>query len=208
MRVEIPREPDWSAAAARLIHECDEAVERFAREHPQEQCSFLALAVGGCFGEVVLAFDTPANALSRARRHEAMVARTRTRTMTVDFGWRNVAYHLNRSLIVDHAPSTAEFAYPAFARVNFADWEPYFLHRDHPPGADPTGKVAVMLQVVANAIVERGLLRRLDLASPFYIGAEFAREELGLVILRAANWPAAPTLPIETNAPASRAKRG
>ncbi len=176
-------------ASTRLVLACDEAVGRFAREHPGETCSFLGFAVGSCFGEVVIAFDTPANGLARARRHEALVVRSRNRTLATEFGWRNAGFHLNRLPIVAHAPSSAEFAYPEFARMHFADWEPYFLDRGTPGEADPTGKVAVLLQGVANAVVDRGLLRRLDLASPFYVGGEFAREDLGLVVLRATNWP-------------------
>ncbi|AMV37564.1 hypothetical protein [Planctomyces sp. SH-PL62] len=184
-----PHEPDWAIASTKLVLACDEAIGRFAREHPDACCSFLALAVGSCFGEVVIAFDTLANGLARAKRHESLVVRTRNRTLATEFGWRNVGFHLNRSLIVSHAPSAAEFAYPDFARMHFADWEPYFLDRDRPAEDDPTGKVAVLLQGVANSIVDRGLLRRLNLASPFYVGAEFAREDLGLVVLRATNWP-------------------
>jgi len=189
MNPSTPREPDWSVASTRLVLACDEAVGRFAKEHPDACCSFLAMAVGSCFGEVVIAFDTLANGLARARRHEAMVVRSRNRTLATEFGWRNAGYHLNRSLIVSHAPSTAEFAHPDFGRTHFADWEPYFLDRGRPGEADPTGKVAMLLQGVANAVVERGLLRRLNLSSPFYVGGEFAREDLGLVVLRATNWP-------------------
>ncbi len=189
MDLATPAEPDWSAASARLLVACEAAVDRFAKEHPAERCSFLAFAVGECFGDVVLAFDTPANAMTRARRHEAMVVRTRTRTLATEYGWRNAGYHLNRTPLAAYAPSTAEFAFSEFARVHFADWEPYFLEHRRPGEPDPTGKVAMLLQGVANALVERGRLTRLNLASPCYVGGEFALDDLGLVVLRVVNWP-------------------
>lgn len=185
-----PPEPDWPSASARLVQACEAAIDRFARERPDERCAFLAFAVGECFGDVVIAFDTPENALRRAMRHEALVVRRRTMALATEYGWRNAAYHLNRSPIRAQSPSTAEFAHAEFARIHFADWEPFFLDRKNPGGADPTGKIAVLLQNVANAVVERGRLARLNLASPCYVGAEFAREDIGLVVLRAVNWPA------------------
>ncbi|OJW20693.1 MAG: hypothetical protein BGO49_03710 [Planctomycetales bacterium 71-10] len=190
MDLAIPPEPDWSAASARLLVACEAAVDRFAKEHPAECCSFLAFAVGECFGEVVLAFDTLANGMARARRHEAMAVRTRTRTLSAEYGWRNAGFHLNRTPIAAHAPSTSEFAFADFARVHFPDWEPYFLEHRRPGEPDPTGKVAMLLQGVANSVVQRGRLSRLNLASPCYVGGEFARDDLGLVVLRAVNWPA------------------
>lgn len=184
-----PPEPDWPIASARLVQAVEAAIERFAVEHPGVCCSFLALAAGECFGDVVIAFDTLENGLARARRHEALVVRSRTRALTTEIGWRNAGFHLNRTPIEARSPSTAEFAFADYARVHFPDWEPYFLDRRRPGGPDPTGKVAVLLQQVANAVVERGRLGRLKLASPCYVGGELAREDIGLVVLRAVNWP-------------------
>ncbi len=184
-----PPEPDWSAASTRLLVASEAAIDRFARERPGECCSFLAFAVGACFGDVVLAFDTLENGMARARRHEATSVRIRARTLATEYGWRNAGFHLHHAPIAAHSPSTAEFAFADFDRVHFPDWEPYFLDRRRPGEPDPTGKVALLLQGVANAVVERGRLARLNLAAPCYIGGEFARDDLGLVILRAVNWP-------------------
>jgi hypothetical protein len=185
----VLKEPDWDAAEALLIEECIRAVENFSARYPGVTCSFFAIVADYCFGDVVLCFDTYDNNLLQAKRHEARTLKERDAVLRDERGWENAKYFIQREQLCDHTPHTAEFKYPNLTKLHFPEWEDYFGNDQLPEHPDPMGHVVVMLHKVVSKLVETGCFNRLAMSSPFRVGAEFPRDECGLIILRLLNWP-------------------
>jgi hypothetical protein len=188
MIVDMYTEPDWDAAQATLVEECKRAIENFSVKHPAEVCSFFALCVDYCFGDVVICFDTYDNSLLHAKRNEVQTLKAWNAAFNDDGGWKNAKDHLLRRRICSYNPHTAEFKYPSFATVHFSDWEEYVLNEQRPEHSDPLGHVIVLMHKVISELIASRSFDRVALSSPFRIGVEFA-EELGLVVMRLLNWP-------------------
>jgi hypothetical protein len=181
-------EPNWDAAEALLVEEAKRAITNFSTNHPADLCSFFALSVDYCFGDVVICFDTLNNDILHAKRNEAKILKAWDAVFSDERGWENAQYHLLRHRLSSHNQYTAEFQYPRYATIHFSDWEGFFLDEQRPEQPAPLGHVLVLMHKVINKLVSSRSFDDLALSSPFRIGVEFP-EDLGLVIMRLLNWP-------------------
>ena len=182
-------EPDWQAAQARIIDGVTDSINRFAQENGDEICSFFALSVDYCFGEVFVCVDTLTNSILQARRHEARVFKARQAILATSNGWENAAYYLNRERLCTYTPDTANFAFPNITKINIDGWEEYFASDDLPDHHDPAERVFVVMHSIISSITSNGVVDQLNLSSPFQLGIEFPGDKLGLVVMKIVNWP-------------------
>jgi hypothetical protein len=187
--MDMLKEPDWDSAQALLVAECKRAIENFSAKHVSDLCSFFALCVDYCFGDVVICFDTYDNSLLHAKRNEVQTLKTWNAALSSERGAENAKGLFLRRRLCTYNPHTAEFKYPNFATVHLSDWEGYFLNEQRPEHPDPLGYVIVLMHKVVSELVSSQSFDGLALSSPFRIGVEFA-EEIGLVVMRLLNWPA------------------
>jgi hypothetical protein len=189
MIMDMLKEPDWDAAEALLIEEGSRAIENFSAKNPAELCSFFAFSVDYCFGDVVICFDTNDNSLLHAKRHEARTLKSWDGALCGERGWENAQYYIQRDRLCSYNPHTADFKYPDFARLHFSDWEGYFGNDQLPEHPAPLGHVIVLMHKVICKLVETRSFDGLAMSSPFRVGVEFPRDDLGLVVMRLLNWP-------------------
>src|SRR5262249_18291711 len=200
-------EPNWNHAQDVVVTKSQEAIARFATEHPKELCSFFALGVDYLSGDMAIDFDTLENSLTQAKRHQRQVVKDWSAT----FGppnreaaallamagakepraWEEPRHYFEResSKIIDHSPSAGYFKYQNFARVEFPEWEQYFSSDDVPDKPDPERHVILLLYRALEKLVESNAFAKLSMASPFRVGFELADDNLGLVVTRILNWP-------------------
>lgn len=189
-------EPDWQAAEDRIVVETTSAIERFAREHPNEVCSCLAFAVDCCYGDVVLCFDTLQNSLAQAKRHQREVLKDWELNLGKEHGWEEAEYYLTRThthnRIVEYTPYPVDdFKYGSVSILHFDDWDEYFgsTERDDQE-RNPIGHVIVLMHNVVNRLVSSGVFEQLALSSPFRVGVDFIEvKEPGIIVMRILNWP-------------------
>lgn len=182
-------EPDWDAAEALLIEESRRAIENFSAKHGAELCSFFAFSIDYCFGDVAICFDTNDNSLLHAKRHEARILKARDAILGGERGWENAQFYIQRERLCSYNPHTADFTYPDFASLHCSDWEAYFGNDQLPERPDPLGHVIVLMYKVVSKLVAACSFDRLALSSPFRVGVEFPRDDLGLIVMRVLNWP-------------------
>lgn len=182
------KEPEWNTAEALLIKEANNAIDAFSRLPESDLCCCVAFSVDHCFGEVVICFETMNNSLIHAKRHEARTVRTWDSVLNGPNGWENAQYYVQRAKLSTHNPQTAEFKYPTFATIRFAEWESYFGN-ERADGRDPLGHVIVMLHRTISSLVATHSFDRLRMSSPFRVCIEFPRDDLGLLVMRILNWP-------------------
>ena len=185
----MPKEPDWDAAEALLVDEGKKAIENFSVGQPAEACSCFAFSVDYCFGDVVICFDTNDNSLLHAKRHEARTLKAWDTALAAERGWENAQYYILRNQLCSHNPHTADFQHPDFASLQLSDWEGYFGNDQLPDKPDPLGHVIVLMHKVVGRLVAAHAFDRLVMSSPFRVGVEFPRDDLGLVVMRLLNWP-------------------
>jgi hypothetical protein len=183
------KEPDWRAAEARLAEECRRAIASYATTQVGDVCSFFAFSVDYCFGDIVICFDTYDNTLLHAKRHEARTLKAWDSALKSETGWENAKYFLQRERLCTYNPHTADFKHAEFATIHFSDWEDYFGNEALPEHPDPLGHVIVLVYNIISDLVSSNCFDRLVLSSPFQIGVEFPRDNLGLVVMRLLNWP-------------------
>jgi hypothetical protein len=187
--MDVLSEPDWDVAEALLTEAGRNAIENFSANHTAEPCCFCAFSVDYCFGDVVICFDTIDNSLLHAKRHEAHTLNARDTALRGERGWENAKYYLQRSWLCSYNPHTTDFKYPDFTRVHFSDWEGYFGDDQLSELPDPLGHIIVLMHKVIDKLVADRSFDRLSMSSPFRLGVEFPRDDLGLVVMRLLNWP-------------------
>jgi hypothetical protein len=187
--MDMLKEPDWDTAETLLIEESSRAILNFSAKHAAEPCSFFAISVDYCFGDVVICFDTNDNSLLHAKRHEAQTVKAWDVALNGEKGWENAQYYIQRDRLCSYNPHTADFKYSDFARLRFSDWEGYFGSDQLPERPDPLGHVIVLTHKVISKLVVAHSFDQLAMSSPFRVGVEFPRDDLGLVVMRLLNWP-------------------
>lgn len=181
--------PDWDTSETVLVEEGNAAIRKFAARHPNEQCSFFAFSVDYCFGDIAICFDTIDNSILHARRHEAQATKSRAAAFAGERGWENAKYYIQRDRLCSHSPHTANFKYPDFATLRFPEWEEYYSRNRLPESPDPLGHVIVILHKAICRMSASRTFDQLTISSPFRVGAEFPRDDLGLVVMKLLNWP-------------------
>ena len=187
--MEMFKEPDWDAAEALLIEDGHRAIENFSATHASELCSTFAFGVDYSFGDVMICFDTSDNSLLHAKRHEARTLKAWDAMLGTEKSWENAQYYIQRDRLCSSNPHTADFKYPNFGRLHFPDWEGYFGNDQLPEYPDPFGHIIVLMQKAVSKLVAARSFDQLVVSSPFRVGVEFPREDLGLVIMKFLNWP-------------------
>jgi hypothetical protein len=189
MIMDMLKEPDWDAAESLLVEEGNRAIEDFSAKYAAELCSCFAFSVDYCFGDVVICFDTNDNSLLHAKRHEARALKSWDAALGGERGWENAQYYLQRDRLCSHNPHTADFKYANFAKLHLSDWEGYFGDDQLPERPDSLGHVIVLMHKAVSKLVAARSFDRLVMSSPFRVGVEFPRDDLGLVVMRVLNWP-------------------
>jgi hypothetical protein len=180
-------EPDWIQAKNTLLEESRKTIHSFAKHHASEVCSFFAFSADYCFGNVAICIDTHENSLVHAKRDVVRILKDRDSMLNDESGWQNAKYCLQRESLRTHGAHTANFKYAQLSLIHFSDWEPYFLSDQHSDQIDPIGHVIVFMNNTIHELVSAGIFDRLQMSSPFRIGAEFP-EDLGLIVMRLLRW--------------------
>lgn len=188
-KMALPNEPDWKSAEALIVTESTKAIEVFSRASYNAPCSCFALSVDYSFGDITICFDTYANTVLHARRHEARTVKGWDSVFAVPKAWEDALYYIRRDRLTSHNPHTADFSYPNFAKIHIADWEPFFMEEQEGERPDPLGHVIVLFHKIVNALVSTSSFDALMKSSPFRIAVEFPSDDLGLVVMRLLNWP-------------------
>lgn len=184
--------PVWPEIEETLFNVGKIAIMRFAKEHPQELCSFFAYAWMVIDGDFSICFDTSSNALraAKANEHEAMERRERMLGGTQ--AWRNARYFLTNPHIVDYTSDIDLFAYPLYEHVQIDSWNAFATNEALPKNRSKEdtyleGNVQLIIWKVFERLIKEELFNFLSLASPFRLGYQFHDQEL--VVLRILNWP-------------------
>src|SRR5215469_9007215 len=124
--------PDWQSIENRLFASSKAGILRFAAEHPETTCSFFAYSANPVYGEFHLCFDTPENALERARHNQEQALKWRTKLLEREGVWRHAHGYLTFPRIIDYSPDPGVFAYPDFVELVFEELEEIGFDPEYP----------------------------------------------------------------------------
>lgn len=193
--------PDWEILTLVLYQEVVKTIDTFAREFPNEECSFLGFAVPlsePYLGIITVNFDTPDNSSGIAQKIEAKIL---DRRKSLFYGsskirlWGSGTRYLDRKSVLPYNSDMFSFKYYNYGQVNLPQLEnideTILPLRDI--GDDYiSGNIRILLWDVFNRIVENSVLKKLKLASPFYLGYQLSdenNETHDMVIIQILNWP-------------------
>ncbi len=187
--------PDWQIVEQRLFEKAKEAVEQFAREHPETMCSFFACAADPLSGEFAFCLDTPENATHEAIKHELVVQQHRQAVWKQAghaSAWRYARSYLNQS-VIDYASHASLFHYAFFTTLSF-NWIAFTDSKNYPAqeeGQDHylEGQTMLVLWKAIERLVAENVFLHLHMTSPFRVGYQFPEESL--VVLHLLNWSTA-----------------
>jgi hypothetical protein len=205
--------PDWDAIQAQLHAVAQRAIARFAATHPENFCSFFAVAAQPYFGHFQICFDTPENAVRQAQKEERVAVTRRTRLLTLPGSWYDADGILEQTPVVDYSPHAALFASfdeEAALFPELEDWEALSAAlvatpppTGRPPGTTPEeaegddardarrnrylyGQTYLMLWRLLERLIAEEAFAPLRLATPFRVG--FQVHEEGLLVVRILRW--------------------
>lgn len=183
--------PDWQETETILFEKSKEAIERFAKEHPDVQCSFFAYFANPLSGEFAVCFDTPENALQQAKKEELRIRARREKLLHSPPDWRVAQATLGPHL-TDYTPIVDHFQYAFYTWINFGNWTEFFDSENYPeqlPELDDylAGNARIILWRVLERLIQEQVFSLLNITPLFRLGYHFYEETL--VVLRILNWP-------------------
>jgi hypothetical protein len=182
-----------------LFEKSKEAIGRFAKEHPDVQCSFFAYYVYLSTGTIDVCIDTPENALHEAMREELFTLGRRQKLLKFPTSWQLASFYTEIPAIIDYAPNANLFQYASQAKVTFEGWTALRQSEAYPKTEKPQddyleGNIRIVIWKVCEQLRQDKVFLHLDLASPFRVGYQF--HERPLIVLRVLNWPNSKGAPI------------
>lgn len=184
---------DWQQMEDGLFQQSKQAIERFAYEHMQEQCSFLAYGwMGDEDNSVYLCIDTPEQAIHSAQQVEQDALIQRSKLMGLREAWRVASSWLTEPKIIDYAPSVELFKYDSYMHFRLDNWDELINQKPYPEHKKWEddylyGNMQLLFWKCIERLINEHVLDMLKLASPFRLGYQFHEEDI--VVLRILNWP-------------------
>jgi len=181
--------PDWRRAEELLFEWSRTVIQDFGREHSRESFSLFAYVVDSLFTGVSINFDTPANSLSEAKRHQRREVKARNHIFEQDRGWERARYYVaHPSRQIDDFNHRGSWRYELIEFVPLTEWGTFFAEGDDEQrGAELEGRVIVALWRIVDRLVQAKAFDGLRRVAPFRIGFKFHDEDF--VVLRILNWP-------------------
>ena len=184
--------PNWQEVETILFEKGKEAIERFAKEHPDLLCSFFAYSGDPLSGEFAISIDTQEHALQQARKEELRVCQRRERVLHSPSAWRHAQTKIEFPHLTEYSPVVDYFHFAFYSYTTFADWTAFFDSENYPeqlPEEDDylAGNTRIVLWKVLERLIQEQVLSQLNMAPLFRLGYHF--HEKKLVVLRILNWP-------------------
>ncbi len=124
--------PDWQDIENRLYESSKAGILRFAAEHLEAICSFFAYSANPVYGEFLLCFDTPQNALEQAKQNEQQAIKRRSGMLSLEGAWRHATYFLTSEKVTEYSPDVGLFAYPDFVELKFEELDDLHFSEEDP----------------------------------------------------------------------------
>src|SRR5438309_9095107 len=108
-------EINCAATELALYVKTREALQSFARQHPEEEFSFFAYRADYCYGRIDLCLDTLSNALRKGKEHAERIRATRKMLFDRPGGRDRARYFVARhsDRVIDFSYTSALFQYAA-----------------------------------------------------------------------------------------------
>ena len=186
------RRPNWEKVEQTLFKKSKQAILRFAREHPEEECCYFAFDTDPKYGYILLCFDTRENSLRQAKEAERWAIDRRKEGLRHDWAWTWAGHQLQYPPLLPFGADSGGFKYIGYAEVDFPGWVAFAGSRNYPQGEEHhddylEGNMRIVMWKVAERLIEDGVFGRLRLSSPFFVGYGIHDQEQS--ILRILNWP-------------------
>ncbi len=187
--------PDWQEVETTLFEKSKEAIERFAKEHPDVQCSFFAYSADPISGEFAISIDTPENALQQARKEELRVYQWRKGWLATPDASKYTHEYLKKPNSTDYTSIVDYFQFAFYEYFMFDGWTTFF-DSDSYPESQPleddylAGNVRIIIWKVFERLIQEQVFSQLNTTSFFRLGYYFHEEDL--IVLRILNWPTFP----------------
>lgn len=183
---------DWRDVEARLFRWCLDGIARFAEDHPDAVCSFLAISYNTDAGFFQLSLDTPDNALREAQLNEREAIERRRKMLAANSSWRSAHSFTVNPRVVDYTPHAGAFTYQVASGLEIDILRQLQGSEDYPESREyeddyAQGNVRVVIWRVVERLVETRAFSPLRLAPPFRVGYQLDDDEL--VVLRILMWP-------------------
>lgn len=183
---------DWDASDQKLYQASIAAIERFAREHPNDEvCCFFFDCDEPRYGHLFISFDTLENNIRSAKELERIAIENREKNLRGKLTWQWAEYQLTTPVLSPFNTDGGDFAFREFAEIQIAAWV-NLAQKGYPKGDENDddyleSNVRLVLWRVTERLVADDAFAALKLASPFMVGYSIHDQEE--VILRLLNWP-------------------
>src|SRR5216683_5733703 len=145
----MPQAPNWRQVEDTLFEHGQAAIEQFAREHPNELCSFFAYHANPIAGRFAVCLDTYFNGIQEAMKYELVNIGQRQAYFKLKEGWRGAPQYTEVRRILAYTYDAALFHYAFYSEVSFDGWLAFFDNKEvYPQGRDEdedylTGNVCI-----------------------------------------------------------------
>lgn len=187
--------PDWQEVETTLFEKSKGTIERFAKEHPDLQCSFFAYSANPLSGEFAICIDTSEHALQQAREEELRVYQWREGWLHTPSAWKYAHEFLKKPNITDYCPVIDYFQFAFYEYSKFDGWTTFFDDDNYPEQQSLeddylTGNTRIIIWNVFKRLMQEKVFSQLNPTPLFRLGYYFYEEDL--VVLRILNWPTSP----------------
>lgn len=188
----MAQSPNWQEVETILFEKGKEAIERFAKEHPDLLCSFFAYSADPLSGEFAISIDTQEHAWQQAQKEELRVCQRRERRLQSPLARKYAQITIELPRITEYSSYVDYFHFAFYSYFTFAGWTAFFDSESYPeqvPGEDDylAGNTRIVLWKVLERLMQEQAFSQLNMAPLFRLGYQLHEKEL--VVLRILNWP-------------------
>lgn len=175
--------PDWQEVETILFEKSKEAIERFAKEHPDLLCSFFAYSAHPLSGEFAISLDTPEHALQQSRKEALRVSQWREGWLHTSNPSKYAHEFLKKPNITDYSPIVDYFQFAFYEQFIFDGWTTFFDSENYPEQQSSeedylTGNTRIVIWKATKRLIQEQVFFQLNLAPLFRIGYFFHDEDL------------------------------
>ncbi len=185
-------EIEWDRFLEKLLIETNQAIDKFALEHPNEEVCYFAYDTEPCYGYVLTCFNTTESSIKHVSEWHKRNIKYCGELLDDDV-WRNSAYYqVKANSVLPYCDNTGDFEYQGFTEINFPEWEKYANSENYPepPSHEDDyleSRVALIFWKALQKLSDDGAFTKLNMATPTLLG--FGYHDDDPVVVRMLNVP-------------------
>ena len=179
-------EKDWGSYFDKLYKESKIAIDKFAKEHGEEEVSYFCYDSEPCYGYILTCFNTTNESLKYVHDTQKENIKYCDELLSKD-AWRNNAYYqVKVNSVTPYCNNAGDFKYQGYTNIGFPEWEKFANSDEYPENPDHEddyleSRAALIFWKVLQRLADEGAFKKLKLAKPTLLGFGFHDEEQYIV---------------------------